>query len=174
MQKMLCPFCDHVIKGKGKCDYCGSWVKKPVVAKTSAEFNAQASADPNQCDCSLHSPNEHPHDDTYRDSEDISYQADYNQAYGTEKTGGASVEPERKTASGNGGSGSVSAAAMAGSRMGAGQTGAPRRAVLASEAVEHGQTTIKTGGSKTVAKVVITIIAVNIILQILIMLFSLF
>ena len=46
MQKMLCPFCDHVIKGKGKCDYCGSWVKKPVVAKTSAEFNAQASADP--------------------------------------------------------------------------------------------------------------------------------
>ncbi len=43
MQKMLCPFCDHVIKGKGKCDYCGSWVKKPVVAKTSAEFNAQAS-----------------------------------------------------------------------------------------------------------------------------------
>ncbi len=129
MQKMLCPFCDHVIKGKGKCDYCGSWVKKPVVAKTSAEFNAQASADPNQCDCSLHSPKEHPHDDTYRDSEDISYQADYNQAYGTEKTGGASVEPERKTASGNGGSGSVSAAAMAGSRMGAGQTGAPRRAV---------------------------------------------
>ena len=56
-----------------------SWVKKPVVAKTSAEFNAQASADPNQCDCSLHSPKEHPHDDTYRDSEDISYQADYNQ-----------------------------------------------------------------------------------------------
>ncbi len=84
------------------------------------------------------------------------------------------MEPERKTAPGNGGSGSVSAAAMAGSRMGAGQTGAPRRAVLASEAVEHGQTTIKTGGSKTVAKVVITIIAVNIILQILIMLFSLF
>ncbi len=30
MQKLLCPYCDHEIKGKGKCDFCGSKVKSQL------------------------------------------------------------------------------------------------------------------------------------------------
>ncbi|MDE7325668.1 MAG: hypothetical protein K2N63_05230 [Lachnospiraceae bacterium] len=136
MQKMLCPFCDHEIKGKGKCDFCGSWVRKPVVAQMSAELNTQASVS-------------------------------------------STVQAVQ-----GGGTGSVAGAAEAGNQMGVGQqtgnqmgagqrTGAPRRAVLASEAVERGQTTVKTGGSKTVVKVIVTVIVVNIILQFLLMIFNL-
>ncbi len=68
-----------------------------------------------------------------------------------------------------------------GSQAAAGQTGAmpgvqrnttPRRAVLASEAVEHGQTTVKGGNSKIVVKGIVIVIIVNIILQLLFLLFD--
>lgn len=156
MQKMLCPFCDHEIQGKGKCEFCGSWVKKPVYAETTADFGAKASAEPNECDCSLHSPQLHEHDDTYRDSEDASFQNDYCEAYGEAVPGAAAAG--KQTAAG---------AAAAGTGAGA----VRRRAVLASEAVaaqRAGAPKGKTGSSGSkVAKVIIVIIIINFALQIL-------
>ncbi|MDE6874549.1 MAG: hypothetical protein K2P87_08830 [Lachnospiraceae bacterium] len=170
MQKMLCPYCDHEIKGKGKCDFCGSRVSKPVLVETTAELNVPPTAKPNECDCNLHAPKEHPHDDTYRDSEDASYQADYERAYGAGNAQGASAQG-RNTRS------AVSSGAGAGSRVGTGVQGAPRRAVLASEAVERGTAsgTMKPASttSQKVGKVIAIVIIVNVVLQILFMLLNL-
>ncbi len=168
MQKMLCPFCDHEIKGKGKCDFCGSRVSKPVIVETTAELNATASANPNECDCNLHAPKEHPHDDTYRDSEDASYQEDYERAYGADSAQGTGAQ----STGGGGEEGRLSSSAAAGRQIGAGApNGAPRRAVLASEAVERATASGdikpgKTTGQK-VGRVILIILAVNVVLQIL-------
>ena len=140
MKKMLCPYCDHEMTKKGSCDFCGSRVKKPVYVDTSAEFNSQPSAQPNECDCNLHAADEHAHDDTYRDSEDASFRKDYEAAYGT---GGA----------------------QQGAPAGAGQP--RRRAMLASEAVQEStrQGNKMSGGSRT-RNVVITGIIIYFVVQV--------
>lgn len=184
MQKMLCPYCDHEIKGKGKCDFCGSRVSKPVIVETTAELNAEASANPNECDCNLHAPGAHPHDDTYRDSEDASYQADYERAYGADSAQGAAAQAtnaQRATTQSadtyragtqntgaQNGQGRVVSGAAAGGFMG---TGAPRRAVLASEAVERevASGTIKPGKTtgQKIGRIVLIVVLVNIVLELL-------
>lgn len=164
MQKMLCPFCDHEIQGKGKCPFCGSKVKKPVYAETTADFGATASAVPNECDCNLHSPESHPHDDTYRDSADQSYKSDYVEAYGE--------DAPRKTATLAG----AAAAAQTGTQSAGRPAGAmPRRAVLASEAVQRTQSANTTSAGNTknkVVKVIVIIFIINLVLQILLGIFS--
>ena len=55
MTKMLCPYCDHEIKKAGRCEACGSKVKKPIVVETTAVFDAQPSAQPGECGCDIHS-----------------------------------------------------------------------------------------------------------------------
>lgn len=166
MQKMLCPFCDHEIQGKGKCAFCGSRVKKPVYAETTADFGARASAEPNECDCSVHSPESHKHDDTYRDSEDSSYKSDYVKAYGEDA-------PHRTAAASGTAAGTGAAAQAAGRPAGA----APRRAVLASEAVKRTQSANTTSAGSTknkVVKVIVIIFIINVVLQVLLTIFSLF
>lgn len=174
MQKMLCPYCDHEIKGKGKCDFCGSRVSKPVLVETTAELNRPATANPNECDCNLHAPKEHPHDDTYRDSEDASFRTDYERAYGAGNTQGTSAQggnPRHAVSSGAGAGGQVGAGVQGAPK------GAPRRAVLASEAVERGTAsgTMKPASttSQKVGKVIAIVIIVNVVLQILFMLLNL-
>ena len=131
MQRILCPFCDHEIKGKGKCDFCGSWVKKPVITETSEElypenFSSVAGISPDFSDRAQR--------------EDVL--------------------------------GSQAAAGQTGAMPGVQRNTTPRRAVLASEAVEHGQTTVKGGNSKIVVKGIVIVIIVNIILQLLFLLFD--
>lgn len=128
MQKLLCPYCDHEIKGKGKCDFCGSKVKKPVVAETSAEFSGQDLTNPDGRDYSVNAQG----------------------GAGAMDTGAA-------------------AGAAAPSRAANAVTGMPRRAVLASEAVEAGKATGTMKSSATsqkVVKVIVIVVIVNIILQI--------
>lgn len=143
MKKMLCPYCDHEMTKKGSCDFCGSRVKKPVYVETTAEFSSQPSAQPNECDCRLHSEDEHDHDDTYRDSEDVSFRQDYEASYGA----GVQQTPPAQT--------------------GAGQP--RRRAMLASEAVSEAarQGSDAAGGMSKTAKVVIKVVIVYAIIQIL-------
>lgn len=184
MQKKLCPFCDHEIKGRGKCDFCGSWVTKPVIAEASAEFHAEIFANPDKYDRNMDAPETYSHNDTYRDNEDISYQTDYGQTYGSGLSQSAAanaasagaVDPNAATYSSESAPRrAVLASEMINSRQTNSaqvQNSAPRRAVLASEAVERGQTTVR-GGSKTVVKVVVIVIIFNIIMQILLTVFNL-
>ena len=157
MKRMLCPYCDHEMTKKGICDFCGSRVKKPVYVETSAEFNSQPSAQPNECDCRLHSEEGHDHDDTYRDSEDISFRQDYEASYGSDA-------PPQSSAVQQG-----AAAARAAAQAGAGQP--RRRAMLASEAVQEvaRKGSMTAGSPKIVKRVIIgiaTYVAVQIILYI--------
>ena len=85
MLKKFCPYCDHEIKGAGKCVLCGSRVRKPVLVETSAEYATTSSAMPGDCDCRVHSPQEHPHSDRYRDSTDASFERDYKEAYESDR-----------------------------------------------------------------------------------------
>ena len=45
MRKMLCPYCDHEIMGKGRCSFCGSKVKKPIYAEVSDDLSARFSTE---------------------------------------------------------------------------------------------------------------------------------
>lgn len=160
MQKLLCPYCDHEIKGKGKCDFCGSKVKKPVVMETSAELNGQDFANPGGRGDSVHTQGTNAQDDAYRNSGAAPYPGN---------SGGAS-----SAASVQGGTGAMrngaAAGAAAGSRAANGAAGMPRRAVLASEAVEAGKAsgTMKPAGatSQRVVKIIVIVVIVNIVLQI--------
>lgn|GEM_PF-4115197 len=135
MQRMLCPFCDHEIKGKGKCDFCGSWVKKPVITESSEEFYTESFSN-------------------------------------VANAGAAAVPPDLSNMPSNVVLGSN--AANPGQTDTMAQRGsAPRRAVLASEAVERGQTTVKSSNSKIVVRGIVIVIIVNIILQLLFLLFDL-
>ncbi len=137
MQRILCPFCDHEIKGKGKCDFCGSWVKKPVITETSEEL----------------------------------YPENFSSAAGA--AAGAGISPDfSDRAQREDVLGSQAAAGQTGAMPGVQRNTTPRRAVLASEAVEHGQTTVKGGNSKIVVKGIVIVIIVNIILQLLFLLFD--
>ncbi|MBQ9119308.1 MAG: hypothetical protein IJY09_04515 [Lachnospiraceae bacterium] len=86
MIKKFCPYCDHEIGGARKCPYCNSRVRKPVLVETSAEYSTSASAMPGDCDCNIHSPQLHPHDDAYRDSTDASFERDYKEAYQSDRS----------------------------------------------------------------------------------------
>ncbi len=85
MLKKLCPYCDHEIGNSSKCKYCGSRVRKPVVIETAAEFTTAASSMPGDCDCTIHSPEAHPHNDGYRDSTDASFEGDFRKAYESDR-----------------------------------------------------------------------------------------
>ncbi len=85
MLKKLCPYCDHEIGNSSKCKFCGSRVRKPVIVETSAEFTTAASSMPGECDCTVHSPETHPHSDEYRDSTDASFEKDYRKAYESDR-----------------------------------------------------------------------------------------
>lgn len=138
MQRILCPFCDHEIKGKGKCDFCGLWVKKPVITETSEEF----------------------------------YQEDFSRVAGA-AAAGAGISPDLSDrAQEEAVLGSQTATEQTGTMSGVQRGTAPRRAVLASEAVERGQTTVKSGNSKIVVRGIVIVIIVNIILQLLFLLFD--
>ncbi|MDE7060092.1 MAG: hypothetical protein K2O71_00665 [Lachnospiraceae bacterium] len=139
MQRILCPFCDREIKGKGKCDFCGSWVKKPVITETSEEiypenFSSVASAAAAGAGI----------------SPDLSDREQKEAALGSQAASPGQTETVQR-----------------GQR-----STAPRRAVLASEAVERGQTAVKGSNSKIVVRGIVIVIIVNIILQLLFLLFN--
>lgn len=81
----LCPYCDHPVNGPGKCPTCGARVWKVVTINSAAKMNVGPTANPGECDCDIHMPELHQHDDTYRDSEDRSFRSDYEEAYGDPK-----------------------------------------------------------------------------------------
>lgn len=116
MKKMMCPYCDHEMKKAGRCEFCGSRVRKPLMVETTAVFDTKPSAQPGECDCRIHSEASHQHDDTYRDSADKSFERDYRKAYTSERKGNAgslnsggnkantgTAFPEAKNTWGNGG-----------------------------------------------------------------------
>ncbi len=45
MKKMLCPYCDHEMIEKGRCNFCGSKVKKPIYVEVSDDLNARFSTE---------------------------------------------------------------------------------------------------------------------------------